>query len=295
MRISTSSREAATVRRWWCTVACPPMFSLTSSTRTQAAPTLTPSGGRRGPGPACRSCSENRALPARFHGSSRPRDPRCGAAILQLRCPRLSPELGTCIRRSRHSELCPGTVRFVSVLLRCGAVTLRAALDPGGRGKLSRRLRAVARAGAVIGSAAGFVGLAQQPAAASPNLSSSPGTPPWSSKLRRDRRSPLRPKPAGRSPSGSRTRTTTGGTRNWAPGMRSPIPLRTRTARAPARAGGMSRPPRLKRGGVLAGVKARSMRTGLRPSLDPDCGRRLEAVSGSQTKIQKLQDREPQI
>jgi len=48
----------------------------------------------------------------------------------------------------------------------------------------------------------------------------------------------------------------------------------------------MSRLPRLEHGGVLAGVKAHCMRTGLRPGLAPGCGRRPEAVSGSQNKIQ---------
>jgi hypothetical protein len=43
--------------------------------------------------------------------------------------------------------------------------------------------------------------------------------------------------------------------------------------------------PRLEDGGVLAGVKAKSEWTGLRPGLDPDCGRRPNAVSGSQGKI----------
>jgi hypothetical protein len=40
--------------------------------------------------------------------------------------------------------------------------------------------------------------------------------------------------------------------------------------------------PRLDDGGVLAGVKAKSEWTGLRPGLDPDCGRRPNAVSRSQ-------------
>jgi hypothetical protein len=57
----------------------------------------------------------------------------------------------------------------------------------------------------------------------------------------------------------------------------------------------MSRLPRLERGGVLAGVKAKPTRTGLRPGLDPGCGRRPNAAGGSQPKIKKQQDRKPQI
>ena len=44
----------------------------------------------------------------------------------------------------------------------------------------------------------------------------------------------------------------------------------------------IGRLPRLEDGDVLAGVKAKSERTGLRPGLDPSCGRRPNAVGGSQ-------------
>ena len=43
--------------------------------------------------------------------------------------------------------------------------------------------------------------------------------------------------------------------------------------------------PRLEDGGVLAGVKAKSEWTGLRPGLDPDCGRRPTQLAEARIKI----------